>query len=177
MYIILFQKKIMVLTIGIMHLPLCQNCHNQFGDNPSKRKEIKQMRDWWYEKSEKIFSKQDPEVLNDINSKLEKIHNGDKESFAELKEILKNYLNQTIDMISTDRVSDSTTVIVNSAVPSNTSNPYIGELIDVNNDGKKELVVDYHAGAYAVNMKVFGWDEYGEFKRTRFVLCYNKPIY
>jgi HNH endonuclease len=29
--------------------PLCQNCHDRFGDNKRKRKEIRQMRDWWYE--------------------------------------------------------------------------------------------------------------------------------
>jgi hypothetical protein len=29
--------------------PLCPNCHTWFGDNPKKRKEIGQMRDWWYE--------------------------------------------------------------------------------------------------------------------------------
>lgn len=28
--------------------PLCQNCHDRLGDNPQKRKEIIQMRDWWY---------------------------------------------------------------------------------------------------------------------------------
>ena len=29
--------------------PLCPNCHTWFGDNPKKRKEIRQTRDWWYE--------------------------------------------------------------------------------------------------------------------------------
>jgi hypothetical protein len=29
--------------------PLCPNCHSWFGDNLKKRKEIRQMRDWWYE--------------------------------------------------------------------------------------------------------------------------------
>lgn len=29
--------------------PLCQNCHDRYGDNEMKRKEIRQMRDWWYE--------------------------------------------------------------------------------------------------------------------------------
>ena len=29
--------------------PLCQNCHDRFGDNPRKRKEIRGMRDLWYE--------------------------------------------------------------------------------------------------------------------------------
>jgi SOS-response transcriptional repressor LexA len=28
--------------------PLCQNCHSLLGDNPRKRSEIRQMRDWWY---------------------------------------------------------------------------------------------------------------------------------
>jgi 5-methylcytosine-specific restriction endonuclease McrA len=28
--------------------PLCQNCHDRFGDSAQKRKEIAQMRDWWY---------------------------------------------------------------------------------------------------------------------------------
>jgi hypothetical protein len=29
--------------------PLCHNCHDRFGANPVKRKELTQMRDWWYE--------------------------------------------------------------------------------------------------------------------------------
>jgi hypothetical protein len=29
--------------------PLCPNCHTWFGANPEKRKEIRQMRDWWYD--------------------------------------------------------------------------------------------------------------------------------
>ena len=28
--------------------PLCPNCHTWFGANAEKRKEIRQMRDWWY---------------------------------------------------------------------------------------------------------------------------------
>lgn len=35
--------------------PLCAKCHDDFGDNPAKRKEIKHMRDWWYEKCEEIY--------------------------------------------------------------------------------------------------------------------------
>lgn len=30
--------------------PLCAKCHADFGANPAKRKEIIEMRDWWYEK-------------------------------------------------------------------------------------------------------------------------------
>ncbi|MBI5046598.1 HNH endonuclease, partial [Candidatus Micrarchaeota archaeon] len=28
--------------------PLCPSCHSNFGGNPDKRKEIRQMRDFWY---------------------------------------------------------------------------------------------------------------------------------
>jgi phage repressor protein C with HTH and peptisase S24 domain len=37
--------------------PLCQNCHDRFGDNPQKRKELLQMRDWWYSSVEQRFGK------------------------------------------------------------------------------------------------------------------------
>lgn len=33
--------------------PLCSRCHDLYGDNPSKRKQIRQMRDHWYEVMEK----------------------------------------------------------------------------------------------------------------------------
>mgnify|MGYP001577792622 FL=1 len=29
--------------------PLCPSCHTNFGGNPERRKDIRQMRDWWYE--------------------------------------------------------------------------------------------------------------------------------
>jgi hypothetical protein len=40
--------------------PLCPNCHTNFGDNPTKRKGIRQMRDLWYELCEK--SEMNPDV-------------------------------------------------------------------------------------------------------------------
>ena len=35
--------------------PLCPNCHDYYGANPVKRKEITQMRDWWYECIERMY--------------------------------------------------------------------------------------------------------------------------
>ena len=49
--------------------PLCQNCHDRFGANPEKRKEIRQMREFWYD------------VVK------EKYH-GDQSAFAKLNETL-----------------------------------------------------------------------------------------
>jgi hypothetical protein len=37
--------------------PLCAKCHADFGDNIKKRKEIRQMRDWWYEKASEQINK------------------------------------------------------------------------------------------------------------------------
>ena len=55
--------------------PLCPNCHDFYGDNPSKRKEIKQMRDWWYGKVREMHPDKSKEykLLKSIDSKLEKI--------------------------------------------------------------------------------------------------------
>ncbi|MEK6716259.1 MAG: HNH endonuclease, partial [candidate division NC10 bacterium] len=53
--------------------PLCAKCHTDFGDNPQKRKEIREMRDWWYQQVEMRASRDlDPrlermeETLNDL---------------------------------------------------------------------------------------------------------------
>jgi len=50
--------------------PLCKNCHTDFGDNPMKRKEIKEMRDWWYKKCDEMYKsivilkeKTEPKIL------------------------------------------------------------------------------------------------------------------
>ena len=97
--------------------PLCQNCHDQFGDNASKRKEIRQMRDWWYEKCENYYSVQAPydfDLLNKIDSKLERIQRG-QEDVSDLKAILKNISNQMIDKISSVTAASTASAIVNTA--------------------------------------------------------------
>lgn len=33
--------------------PLCPSCHSWFGDNPQLRKQIREMRDWWYKQCKK----------------------------------------------------------------------------------------------------------------------------
>ena len=41
--------------------PLCQNCHNRFGANAEKRKEIRQMREWWYDVVEEKYHSDQPQ--------------------------------------------------------------------------------------------------------------------
>ncbi len=49
--------------------PLCPTCHTAFGNDPDKRKRIKDMRDWWYEIIEKIY----PDNIVPIK-KLDELH-------------------------------------------------------------------------------------------------------
>ena len=73
------------------------------------------MRDWWYEKCESYYSVPapfDPDLLNKIDSKLERIQLG-QEDVSDLKEILKNISNQMIDNISDVTASSTATALVN----------------------------------------------------------------
>ena len=36
--------------------PLCASCHEKYGANPTKRKWIREARDWWYETCEKRYA-------------------------------------------------------------------------------------------------------------------------
>jgi len=50
--------------------PLCPNCHSWFGANPEKRKEIGQMRDWWYETCESKYGGPDLSRLDELMAEL-----------------------------------------------------------------------------------------------------------
>ncbi len=82
--------------------PLCQNCHDQFGDNPIKRKEIKQMRDHWYEVVEQMYTpKTSLEFpLKEINDKLESLQKNQQTDLSDLKKMLKEISFKTIDNIT-----------------------------------------------------------------------------
>ena len=53
--------------------PLCAGCHDLYGNNPDKRKQLRQMRDQWYEICEIRYSDSDIRFYMD---KLEKIDQG-----------------------------------------------------------------------------------------------------
>jgi len=52
--------------------PLCPNCHSYFGANPDKRKEIRQMRDWWYEVCKPKYAGQ-PDETDETEKKLDEL--------------------------------------------------------------------------------------------------------
>src|SRR3989344_3198726 len=66
---------------------LCQNCHDRFGANPEKRKEIRQMRDWWYEVAKEKYGDRDAEKLAEINEIVLKIQQTQEDQKTDLKQL------------------------------------------------------------------------------------------
>lgn len=94
--------------------PLCANCHSDYGDNPQKRKELNQMRDWWFEKAEAMHA-----PSPDLDSLEEKIDalvlavEDKKDEIETLKATLKEYISLKIDSITPDTSQATSTGIVN----------------------------------------------------------------
>ena len=71
--------------------PLCSSCHDLFGANPIKRKEIRQMRDWWYERVEMMYpDNRQLGALDSINSKLTQLQQNPI-SLDDYKQELRKY--------------------------------------------------------------------------------------
>ena len=69
---------------------LCAGCHDDYGNNPDKRKQIKGMRDLWYDICEKRYAKLDIGAYEKLNELYEmtKTVKEDQKKYAEiLKEI------------------------------------------------------------------------------------------
>jgi len=79
--------------------PLCPNCHDAFGDNPKKRKEIGHMRDWWYEQVERMYSHSDlsMDFLDRMNTTIQTIQQKQETDMSELKAMLRGVADQMIE--------------------------------------------------------------------------------
>jgi 5-methylcytosine-specific restriction endonuclease McrA len=106
--------------------PLCPSCHANFGDNPEKRKVIKEMRDWWYAVVEKMYGKKsvDLELLKEINEKVEAIQKNQIEEkqkkqtdLNELKILLKDLVVKHIDRITSETAVNSSSTLINTINP------------------------------------------------------------
>jgi len=97
--------------------PLCPNCHDYYGDNPKKRKEIRQMRDWWYKQVERTYPDKNVtfEQLEQINLKLEQIHNKQTSEIEGLKEMLRGIANKAIDNITVENADVTASTVVNTS--------------------------------------------------------------
>jgi rubrerythrin len=97
--------------------PLCPNCHTFFGDNPKKRKEITQMRDWWYRKAEEQFPNHN-EMLEKINTSLQNMQVNQTTSINELKGMLRNISDDMIDKMTPETAKITVSGILNTSVAS-----------------------------------------------------------
>ena len=102
--------------------PLCPNCHDTLGDNPKKRKEITQTRDWWYAQVEKMCGGVGGvELLSQIDDRLERIsQNQDTQSaeLAEFKNMLHSIADKMINSITPATAASTASGIVNASAAS-----------------------------------------------------------
>lgn len=96
--------------------PLCASCHVAFGDNPKKRKETTEMRDWWYTQVESRFFSFNPsiEMLEQINTKVEQIQ-ANQADVTELKGMLKSVSDEMINSITPATAPLAASNIVNAS--------------------------------------------------------------
>ena len=109
--------------------PLCKNCHDLIGQNPEKQKMIRQMRDWWYDRCEEIYSgrpEEEIETLKTISSQLEEIKKGHTAGITELKTKLHSITDGMINTVSPVTATQVASAVVNAtdAASSNTVNTY-----------------------------------------------------
>jgi hypothetical protein len=88
--------------------PLCAKCHADFGDNPIKRAEIRQMRDWWYN-----TVRTRPQILNPHVANVDRFLGiGDLPNLrAELREMIEDQ----ISAISAESAQPIASMIVNAS--------------------------------------------------------------
>lgn len=104
--------------------PLCPNCHSWFGDNPLKKKEIRQMRDNWYEVVERMYSGQASSLVplvEKISQGLEDVKRVQSTDVTEIKIMLKEVSNRAIDSMTlgTANLTASNVVMASGASLSN----------------------------------------------------------
>ncbi len=98
--------------------PLCPNCHRWFGDNPTKKTEIRQMRDNWYETVERMYGPQSqiilPQIMK-INENLEGFRNQQSTDLDEVKNLLKDVSSKAIDNMTLGTASLVASNMVNAS--------------------------------------------------------------
>lgn len=79
--------------------PLCGGCHDRYGNNKEKRKQIREMRDFWWEHCEKQTTSQD--VLSEKIDTLISDNKDTKKAVEEMKGILIETFQKRIENIKT----------------------------------------------------------------------------
>jgi len=93
--------------------PLCQNCHDRLGANPEKRKEIIQMRDWWYEVVKEKYTGES-EKIKEINDLIIAIQKQQAVHSQQLEDKLEDMRNELIRKLDELKGSSEEVVVTNS---------------------------------------------------------------
>src|SRR6266702_3084522 len=84
--------------------PLCPACHEDFGANPIKRKQIREMRDWWYGRVEAMYGGGvGNETLQKLSTEIAALKEDkatDQKALGELKAKIKQLSDQIIDNVT-----------------------------------------------------------------------------
>lgn len=100
--------------------PLCPSCHTLVGDNPKKRKEIREMRDWWYEEAEKMFSARSTHIQQleeKVDQALVEVRAGTQE-ISKLKQVLISFNNASTDFFNKETFEKNQALISTITLPS-----------------------------------------------------------
>ena len=103
--------------------PLCAGCHDYFGNNSDKRKQIKEMRDQWYEICETRYANPDIHFYVDQTEKIEQALNKLSEKDAENAQTLQMIQKSLSEVVS--RAGESIKMASDFAVVGATSG-YVG---------------------------------------------------
>jgi len=106
--------------------PLCPSCHDYYGSNSLKRKEITQMRNWWYVQVEKQFpDNRQLTGLEGINDKVDKLQQN-QITLDDFKEGLRIFTNEAINNITMGTAVTTASGIANAYIsPSASPSPSI----------------------------------------------------
>ncbi len=94
--------------------PLCAGCHDAYGNNPDKRKQIKDMRDLWYDICDKRYGKADIKAYQKLSELYETMKTvkedqlSSREILTEIKGTLSQLLSDTKDSIKKAETLEST---------------------------------------------------------------------
>lgn len=104
--------------------PLCPSCHDYYGGNPDKRKEIRHMRDWWYGRIEKQYP--DNRQLNTLQELNDKVDQLQKKQIGlnDFKVVLNRFTQEAISNITLGTAVTTASGIANATVsPSPSPSP------------------------------------------------------
>ncbi len=131
--------------------PLCAGCHCDIGDNRRKRKQIKQMRDWWYDVARKKWPLEDS-GLGELTARIDQLVATSEQNQGHvdaLKDTLLAYMRALIGKLEIPDVQDSATRLMN-AIPLDTGYAVTREQIAT--EGRctceREACVDHESKTY-----------------------------